>query len=129
LINEAKKYDFTLYEHSPVDDIKKTDGATFKIYSDGKTFTANKVINAGGIYAPEISRMLEIDLTIHPRKGHILVASRTELMGTPKTHVFGYFITKIWKERSAPKAMYDYGIAAVHGATETHTSIKGRSRE
>ena len=129
LINEAKKYDFTLYEHSPVDDIKKTDAETFKVYSGGSTFTANKVINAGGIYAPEISRMLEIDLPIHPRKGHILVASRTELMGTRKIQEFGYLMTKFGKERIAPKAMNDYGIALVHEATESQNFLMGSSRE
>lgn len=129
LINEAEKYDFTLYEHSPVTDIKKTDAETFKIYAGEKSFTANKVINAGGIYAPEISRMLEIDLPITPRKGHILVASRTELMGTRKIQEFGYLMTKFGRERIAPKAMNDYGIALVHEPTESQNFLMGSSRE
>lgn len=129
LINEAEKYDFSLYEHSPVTDIKKTDADTFKIYSNEKSFTANKVINAGGIYAPEISRMLDIDLPITPRKGHILVASRTELMGTRKIQEFGYLMTKFGRERIAPKAMNDYGIALVHEPTESQNFLMGSSRE
>ncbi|SOC42920.1 glycine/D-amino acid oxidase-like deaminating enzyme [Salinicoccus kekensis] len=129
LINEAEKYDFSLYEHSPVTDIKKMDVETFKIYSNEKSFTANKVINAGGIYAPEISRMLDIDLPITPRKGHILVASRTELMGTRKIQEFGYLMTKFGRERIAPKAMNDYGIALVHEPTESQNFLMGSSRE
>ncbi len=129
LINEAEKHDFTLYEHAPVTGLKKADAGTFKISSNEKTFTANKVINAGGIHAPEISRLLEIDLPIKPRKGHILVASRTELMGTRKIQEFGYLMTKFGRERKAPKAMNDYGIALVHEATESQNFLIGSSRE
>lgn len=129
LINEAKKHNFSLYEHSPVTGLKKTDAETFKIYSGERTFTANKVINAGGVYAPEISRMLGIDLPIKPRKGHILVASRTELMGTRKIQEFGYLMTKFGRERKAPQVMNDYGIALVHEATESQNFLMGSSRE
>lgn len=129
LINEAKKYDFSLFEHTPVTRIEKTDDETFKVFSDTKTFTANKVINAGGIYAPEISRHLGIDLPITPRKGHILVSSRTELMGARKIQEFGYLMTKFGRERTAPKAMNDYGIALVHEPTESQNFLMGSSRE
>lgn len=129
LINEAKKYDFRLYEHSPVTNLKKIDGHSFKIYSGERSFTANKVINAGGVYAPEISRLLGIDLPIKPRKGHILVASRTELMGTRKIQEFGYLMTKFGRVRKAPQVMNDYGIALVHEATESQNFLMGSSRE
>lgn len=129
LINEAKKYDFSLFEHTPVTDIKRADDKTFKIFSKEKTFTASKVINAGGIHAPEISRYLGIDLPITPRKGHILVSSRTELMGTRKIQEFGYLMTKFGRERTAPKAMNDYGIALVHEPTESQNFLMGSSRE
>lgn len=129
LINEAKKYDFGLYEHSPVTNLKKIDGHSFKIYSGERSFTANKVINAGGVYAPEISRLLGIDLPIKPRKGHILVASRTELMGTRKIQEFGYLMTKFGRVRKAPQVMNDYGIALVHEATESQNFLMGSSRE
>lgn len=129
LINEAKKYDFSLFEHTSVTDIKRTDDKTFKVFSKEKTFTAGKVVNAGGIHAPEISRHLGIDLPIIPRKGHILVSSRTELMGTRKIQEFGYLMTKFGRERTAPKAMNDYGVAMVHEPTESQNFLMGSSRE
>lgn len=129
LINQAHKYDFSLYENTPVTGIQKLPDGIFKISSHERTFKAEKVINAGGIYAPKIAGMLGMDIPITPRKGHLLVSSRAELMGTRKIQEFGYLMTKFGKERNASKEMNDYGIALVHEATESQNFLLGSSRE
>lgn len=129
LINEAKKYDFRLFEHTPVTDIQNIQDGEFKVFSHDRTFKANKVINAAGIFAPHVGKFLDIEIPIVPRKGHILVSSRTELMGSRKIQEFGYLMTKFGKERKASKEMNDYGVAMVHEATQSQNFLLGSSRE
>ncbi|GAA3731281.1 FAD-dependent oxidoreductase [Salinicoccus jeotgali] len=126
--HQSKKKDCDIYEYTPVTSVEK-DGDAFTVRSHEKTFTAKRVINAAGIYAPHVGRMLGIDIPITPRKGHILVSSRAELMGTRKIQEFGYLMTKFGKERVADKEMNDYGIALVHEATDSQNFLLGSSRE
>lgn len=129
LINEAKKYDFTLFEHTPVTDIQNIHDGEFKVHSYEKVFKAHKVINAAGIFAPHVGKLLDIEIPIVPRKGHILVSSRVELLGSRKIQEFGYLMTKFGKERKASKEMNDYGVAMVHEATQSQNFLLGSSRE
>lgn len=129
LINQAKKYDFSLFEMTPVTDIQRIQGDGFKVMSYEKVFKANKVINAAGIYSPHVGKILDIEVPVVPRKGHILVSSRAELMGARKIQEFGYLMTKFGKERQASKEMNDYGVALVHEATQSQNFLIGSSRE
>ncbi|WP_281512628.1 NAD(P)/FAD-dependent oxidoreductase [Mammaliicoccus vitulinus] len=129
LINQAKKYDFTLFEKTPVTKIDRLQDEGFKVISNDLEYKARKVINAAGIYAPQIGKLLEIDIPIVPRKGHILVSSRSELLGSRKIQEFGYLMTKFGKEREATKEMNDYGVALVHEATQSQNFLIGSSRE
>src|SRR5699024_12859503 len=104
------------------------DGGGFKVSSSGDVFKAGKVINAAGVHAPALANKLGLDVPITPRKGHILVASRSELMGTRKIQEFGYLMTEFGKEREASKPMYDYGIALVHESTESQNFLLASSR-
>lgn len=129
LIHAAEKNEFELFEKTPVTFIEKYRSKGFKVHSHDRVFKANKVINAAGVFAPEVSKHLGVPLPIKPRKGHILVSSRAELMGTRKIQEFGYLMTKFGKERKADKIMNDYGIALVHEPTESQNFLIGSSRE
>lgn len=129
LINQAKKYDFSLFEMTPVTNIQRIQEGGFKVMSHERVFKANKVINAAGIYSPHVGKILDIEVPVVPRKGHILVSSRAELMGSRKIQEFGYLMTKFGKERQASKEMNDYGIALVHEATQSQNFLIGSSRE
>lgn len=129
LINQAKKYDFSLFEMTPVTDIQHIQDGEFKVMSHEKVFKANKVINAAGIYSPHVGKLLDIEVPVVPRKGHILVSSRAELLGSRKIQEFGYLMTKFGKERQASKEMNDYGVALVHEATQSQNFLIGSSRE
>lgn len=129
LINQAKKYDFSLFEMTPVTDIQHIQDGEFKVMSHEKVFKANKVINAAGVYSPHVGKLLDIEVPVVPRKGHILVSSRAELLGSRKIQEFGYLMTKFGKERQASKEMNDYGVALVHEATQSQNFLIGSSRE
>ncbi|MFB9861549.1 NAD(P)/FAD-dependent oxidoreductase [Salinicoccus siamensis] len=126
--HQAEKKDCDIHEYTPVTAVEK-EGDAFTVRSHEKAFTAKHVINAAGIYAPHVGRMLGIDIPITPRKGHILVSSRAELMGTRKIQEFGYLMTKFGKERTADAEMNAYGIALVHEATDSQNFLLGSSRE
>ncbi|CEI81799.1 glycine oxidase [Oceanobacillus oncorhynchi subsp. incaldanensis] len=128
-IHAAKKNDLELFEKTPVTFMEEHRTKGFKVHSHDRVFKANKVINAAGVFAPEVSKHLGVPLPIKPRKGHILVSSRAELMGTRKIQEFGYLMTKFGKERKADKIMNDYGIALVHEPTESQNFLIGSSRE
>lgn len=129
MVNAAVKNGTDVFEYTPVTRIESETGGAFKVVSRERVFKAEKVVNAAGVHAPAVSRMLGIDLPIIPRKGHILVSSRTELMGTRKIQEFGYLMTKFGKERKADREMNDYGIALVHEPTESQNFLIGSSRE
>lgn len=129
LIHQAGKYDFSLFEQTPVTDIQKVQGRGFRVLSHDRKFKACKVINAAGIFAPHVGKLLNIDVPVVPRKGHILVSSRAELLGYRKIQEFGYLMTKFGKERQASKEMNDYGVALVHEATQSQNFLIGSSRE
>lgn len=129
LINQARKYNFSLFEMTPVTDIQSVNHEEFKVMSNEKVFKAHKVINAAGVYSPHVGKLLDIEVPVVPRKGHILVSSRAELMGSRKIQEFGYLMTKFGKERRASKEMNDYGVALVHEATQSQNFLIGSSRE
>jgi sarcosine oxidase subunit beta len=126
--HEAERYGCEVHEHTPVTDVEEVEGGLI-VHSHEKRFKADKVINAAGIFAPMIGRKVGVDVPIKPRKGHILVSSRTELMGTRKIQEFGYLMTKFGRERVADAEMNAYGIALVHEATESQNFLLGSSRE
>ena len=55
----------------------KDTGEAIEIRAGERTITASRVINAAGVYADEVSRMLGDDsFSIHPRKGEYLLMDR-----------------------------------------------------
>lgn len=127
-VESAKQYGLKVYEYEHVNNVNK-DNEMFLVETTNYYFYANKVVNACGIYAPQIGKMLNIDIPIYPRKGQILVASRNETMGLRKVMEFGYLMSKFEGERQVSKEMKDYGIALVFEPTESQNFLIGSSRE
>src|SRR5690625_7659663 len=75
LIDRAVANGLKLRTFSEVRNIEKK-GDEFHIDTTSGTYIAKKVINAAGVWAPFIGEMVDIDIPITPRKGHILVGAR-----------------------------------------------------
>src|SRR5699024_12535244 len=73
--------------------------------------------------------MLDVDIPIHPRKGQLIVASRTESVGLRKVMEFGYLISKFGGERQVDEITEKYGVALVFEPTEAQNFFIGSSRE
>lgn len=101
----------------------------FTIETSDGTFQANKVVNAAGVWAPFIGEMLDIDIPIIPRKGHIIVGSRQQPVMMRNVMEFGYLMNKFGRERIADKRTAEHGVALVLEPTECQNFLLGSSRQ
>src|SRR5699024_4377065 len=76
LIDKGTQYALTLHHHRKVKAIAKKDD--FVIDTTNGPLKSKKVVNAAGVWAPFIGEMLNIEIPIVPRKGHIMVGARQE---------------------------------------------------
>lgn len=129
LLESAKDHGASAWNRTEVKSINKQSHGAFKVETTNGVFTANIVVNACGVWAPRIGEMLGLPIPIKPRKGHILVASRQEHVGSRKVMEFGYLISKFGGERRVDPLTEKYGVALVFEPTESQNFLIGSSRE
>ncbi|WP_079527848.1 NAD(P)/FAD-dependent oxidoreductase [Halobacillus hunanensis] len=125
----AQKNGATIHTHTEVNNVYKNPSDEFVIETTNGVFTANKVVNACGVWAPYIGEMLDVNIPIKPRKGQLIVASRQRPVGLRKVMEFGYLISKFGGERVVDPVMEKYGVALVFEPTESQNFLIGSSRE
>lgn len=128
LLEAAKKSGAKAYKHTEVTNMKHEHGVFTAETSNG-VFTADYVVNAAGVWAPKLGEMLDLNIPILPRKGHIIVASRQEHVGSRKVMEFGYLISKFGGRRQVDSLTEKYGVALVFEPTESQNFLIGSSRE
>jgi len=129
LLSEAQKFGAKTFKQTEVKSMEiETDGS-FVVETTNGTFTAKQVVNAAGVWAPKIGQMLNINIPIEPRKGHIIVASRQQHVGCRKVMEFGYLISKFGGKRKVDALTEKYGVALVFEPTESQNFLIGSSRE
>lgn len=106
-----------------------TNGSIEGVVTSSGSIKTKKVINAAGIWAKHIGQMVGIDIPIEPRKGHILVSSRTQNIGKRKVMEFGYLISKFGGTRKVDEETAKYGVALVFEPTASQNFLIGSSRE
>lgn len=127
LIDKAKQYGLKLHTNSEVKAITKKDD--FVIETTNGIFTAKKVVNAAGVWAPFIGKMVDLDIPIVPRKGHIMVGARQKPVMMRNVMEFGYLMNKFQRERIADAKTLEHGVALVLEPTESQNFLLGSSRE
>ncbi len=127
LIQKAKQYGLRVYTQAEVTGISKKEN--FTIETTKGTFTAKQVVNAAGVWAPFIGKMLDIDIPIIPRKGHIIVGARQEPVMMRNVMEFGYLMNKFGRDRIVDKRTEKHGVAMVLEPTESQNFLIGSSRE
>ncbi|WP_269409431.1 NAD(P)/FAD-dependent oxidoreductase [Lentibacillus daqui] len=129
LFDCAKKFGAKIHTNTEVKNITKQASGEFMIETNQQNFTANKVVNAGGVWAPVIGEMVDIQIPIKPRKGQLMVASRQMPVGLRKVMEFGYLISKFGGVRQVDALTEKYGVALVFEPTESQNFLIGSSRE
>lgn len=127
LIQKAKQYGLRVHTQAEVTGISKKEN--FTIETTKGTFTAKQVVNAAGVWAPFIGKMLDIDIPIIPRKGHIIVGARQEPVMMRNVMEFGYLMNKFGRDRIVDKRTEKHGVALVLEPTESQNFLIGSSRE
>lgn len=127
LIDKAKKHGLKVQTYSEVTAISKKE--EFHIETTNGNYTAKKVVNAAGVWAPFIGKMLDLDIPITPRKGHIMVGSRQEPVMMRNVMEFGYLMNKFGRDRQVDPVTEKYGVALVLEPTESQNFLLGSSRE
>ncbi|PEM43587.1 NAD(P)/FAD-dependent oxidoreductase [Bacillus toyonensis] len=129
LLAESKKMGAKAINHTEVKEMKRDIDGSFIVETTNGTFTAKQVVNAAGVWAPKIGQMLDVNIPIEPRKGHIIVASRQQHVGCRKVMEFGYLISKFGGKRKVDALTEKYGVALVFEPTESQNFLIGSSRE
>jgi len=129
LLAESKKYGTKAFNLTEVKEMKRDIDGSFIVETTNGTFNAKQVVNAAGVWAPKIGKMLDVNIPIEPRKGHIIVASRQEHVGCRKVMEFGYLISKFGGKRKVDALTEKYGVALVFEPTESQNFLIGSSRE
>lgn len=127
LIDKAKEYGLKLQTNAEVRAISKKQN--FVIETAAGTFTANKVINAAGVWAPFIGEMLDLKIPIVPRKGHIMVGARQKPVMMRNVMEFGYLMNKFGRARKVDPVTDKHGVALVLEPTDSQNFLLGSSRE
>lgn len=73
---------------------RNVSGEIESVITDKGELRAEIVINCGGVWAPEIGRMVGVDIPIIPRKGLMLVSERSFQVAHQLVHEFGYMLSK-----------------------------------
>lgn len=130
LVHDAKKFGAKFHLHTAVTNLTKNKKKNhFKLETTNGTYTAKRVINACGVWAPTIGEMLDVSIPITPRKGQIIVASRQQPVGLRKVMEFGYLISKFGGKRQVDPLTDKYGVALVFEPTEAQNFLIGSSRQ
>lgn len=127
LIEKAKQYGLKVQTKSEVTAITKKED--FTIETTKGSFTAKKVVNAAGVWAPFIGEMLDIDIPIIPRKGHIIVGARQQPIMMRNVMEFGYLMNKFGRDRIVDERTERHGVALVLEPTESQNFLIGSSRQ
>jgi len=132
LVSDAKKRGAQILTHNAVLDIKRDrNGSIARVITQQEEIITPQVVNAAGIWAPFIGKMVGLDIPIRPRQGQMLVSERTFPVGPRKVMEFGYMMAKFEGEsytRKVTPEMEKFGVALVFEPTEAQNFLIGSSR-
>jgi sarcosine oxidase subunit beta len=133
LCQGVKKHGGTILTYSTVTNIKLDNKKRIEcVITDNGTINTPMVVNAAGVWAPQIGQMVGLDIPIKPRKGQLLVAERTTTVARRKVMEFGYMMAKFGTgsyTRNTTPEMEKYGVALVFEPTDAQNFLIGSSRQ
>ena len=107
-------------------------GGVCRVDTDQGSILTPRVVNAAGIWASNIGKMIGMDIPVKPRQGQILVSERTFQVARRAVIEFGYLMAKFGKgdyQRNITPEMEKYGIAFVFEPTSAGNFLIGSSRQ
>jgi len=82
LFLEAKKNGVDIFDYTYVKNIKlNKKGEVEAVETDQEMLLTNNIVNCAGIWAPDIGKMVGLDIPIKPRQGQILISEKSFPVG------------------------------------------------
>lgn len=129
---EAKKLGLKVYTYCHIQSIKLGENNQVEgIETDQGTIYTKKIVNCAGVWAPDIGKMVGIDIPIQPRKGMNLISEKTERIVWHKILEFGYMMSKfedINFKRNVSPLVEEYNVAFNIEYTESDNILLGGYR-
>lgn len=131
-VSEAKKLGLKVYTYTHIYGIvRDINGRVTGVDTDQGVIRTNRVVNCGGAWAPDIGKMVDIDIPIRPRKGMNLISEKTERICYHKILEFGYMMSKfddIKFKRNVSPLVEEYNVAFNIEYTKANNILLGGYR-
>lgn len=124
----SKRKGVDLQTHTEVIDITRTNGKVTGVQTTNGRITTELVINAAGPFAPQIAKMVGVNLPITPRRGVILISEKIRKVVHGNILCAEYIAAKHLTNEDN-QASPPYGIGLSLGQTESGNLLIGGSRE
>ncbi|MGD9971726.1 MAG: NAD(P)/FAD-dependent oxidoreductase [Desulfatirhabdiaceae bacterium] len=133
LVRDARKRGATVWTGAAVTGIHPDKRhKTFRVATARGDLFTPRVINAAGVWSPEIGKFVGLEIPVRPRQGQILVTERTLEIARRAVIEFGYLMAKFGKagyHRKISPEMEQYGIALVLEPTGAGNFLVGSCRQ
>ncbi len=83
----AKKRGATVIEHNRVVELKQRPDSSWDVVTEAGTINAEHVVNAGGLWAKQVGRMVGLDLPLSPLEHHYLLTETIPEIAALKTEL------------------------------------------
>lgn len=128
-VNEVKGKGLDVYAQTEVTNIKLNDNKEVEGVETTKGLLSTKrVVNACGVWAPELGKMVGLNIPIIPRKGVILVSGASFPICKQKVHEFGYMVSKFGMECKRDPELEKYGVSFTIEPSAGNNVLVGSSR-
>lgn len=114
---------------TPVRGIRLDGGRVAAVQTLTGEIRTPRVVVAAGVWTPQLTAPLGLDLPIRPRKGHVLVTQRGRMLAERNIMEFGYMIGKFGREREVDPETAELGVAFVLEPTGAQNHLLGSSRQ
>jgi len=112
---EAKKLGLKVFSYTHIYGIIQDEkGHVTGVDTDQGVIETDRVVNCGGVWAPDIGSMVGIEIPIQPRKGMNLISEQMERICWHKILEFGYMMSKfddINFKRNVSPLVEEYNVA------------------
>lgn len=119
-----------VYTHTSVTGIRLGEKNQVEgVETDQGFIPCGKVVNACGVWSPEIGRMVGVEIPIKPRKGVILISGAAFKFCNQKVQEFGYMISKFSNyECKRDPELEKYGVSFTIEPSDGNNVLVGSSR-
>lgn len=117
-----------IWTHTEVIDIRCESGRVVGLETNKGFISTDIIVNAAGPFAPDIGRMVGVDIPIKPRRGVILISEKIDPIVHGNILCSQYIIAKHLSQTES-KNKPPFGIGLSLGQTNTGNLLIGGSRE